>query len=315
MHAIGIDLGGTKILIGLIDQNGNVINPIKKQTPKTKKVDEIMGLTFETIEQVIAGSKIDRKAIRGIGVAAPGIVDQDKGILLYAPNWNMRNLEIRKILKKKYSLPVNVANDVNAAAFGELHFGHGRNEDSFFWMTVSTGIGGALVIDRKVVLGNKGLAGEIGHMIIDENGPLCKCERKGCLEAFSSGTAIASLAKKRIKNGVVFQKLDPEIKPDEITSEAIVRAAFDGDRESILLLEEAARNISKALSYVVNLTDIELLVIGGGVMENSDLLFSLIDKNMKTYVYEYQQRNVRLVRPKLGYNSSLIGAGALVLKK
>ena len=86
MHAIGIDLGGTKILIGLIDQNGNVINPIKKQTPKTKKVDEIMGLTFETIEQVIAGSKIDRKAIRGIGVAAPGIVDQDKGILLYAPN-------------------------------------------------------------------------------------------------------------------------------------------------------------------------------------------------------------------------------------
>ena len=212
-------------------------------------------------------------------------------------------------------MPVNVANDVNAAAFGELHFGHGRNEDSFFWMTVSTGIGGALVIDRKVVLGNKGLAGEIGHMIIDENGPLCKCGRKGCLEAFSSGTAIASLAKKRIKNGVVFQKLDPEIKPDEITSEAIVRAAFDGDRESILLLEEAARNISKALSYVVNLTDIELLVIGGGVMENSDLLFSLVDKNMKTYVYEYQQRNVRLVRPKLGYNSSLIGAGALVLKK
>jgi len=314
MVAIGIDLGGTKILIGLINQKGEVINAIKKQTPKTKKIDEIMGLTFETIDNVISDSKTDIKEIIGIGVAAPGIVDMDKGILLYAPNWNLRNLPIRELLSEKFSIPVKVANDVNAAAIGELHFGHGRKENSFFWITISTGIGGALVINGELVLGNKGLAGEIGHIIIDENGPYCKCGRKGCLESLASGPAIAKLAKKRISDGATFLKINSKINSDEITPEMIIKAAHDGDEEAVSLLKEVAKNISKALSYIVNLTDIDLLIIGGGVMEQNDLLFRFIDENMKDYVYEYHQRNVRLAKPELGYNSSLIGAAALILK-
>jgi len=314
MFSIGIDFGGTKILIGIINQDGEIIKSIKRNVPRTKHIDEIIELTSATIEDLFSDSKISLSNISGIGVAAPGIVDADKGILIYAPNWSIRNFPIKKIFSDKYSMPVKVYNDVNAAAIGELHFGHGREENSFFWITISTGIGGALVINGELLLGNSGLAGEIGHIIIEDNGPLCKCGRKGCLESLASGTAIASLARKKIKNGAVFHKIDPKINIDEITAETVIMAAHADDGEAISLLEEVARNISKALSYVVNLADVDLMVIGGGVMESNGLLFKFIDKNMKRYVYEYDQRNVKLARPALGYNSSLVGAGALILK-
>ena len=314
MLTIGIDFGGTKILIGIINQDGEIIKSIKRIVPRRKKIDDIIELTFATIKELLADSKTSLNNISGIGVAAPGIVDADKGVLIYAPNWNIRNLPLKKILKDEFSMPVKVYNDVNAAAFGELHFGHGKKENSFFWITISTGIGGALCIDGEILLGNRGLAGEIGHMIIEDDGPACKCGRKGCLESLASGTAIADIAKKSIKNGAVFRKIDPKINPAEITAETVIKAAHAGDKEAVSLLEEAGRNISKALSYVINLADVDLMVIGGGVMENNGLLLKFIDKNMKKYVYEYDQRNVRLAKPKLGYNSSLVGAAALILK-
>ncbi|OGL40031.1 MAG: hypothetical protein A2043_05175 [Candidatus Schekmanbacteria bacterium GWA2_38_9] len=314
MLSIGIDLGGTKILIGLINDDGKIIHSLKKRTPASKRIDDIMNLTFETIDSAIADAGVDMKEISGIGVAAPGIVDEKNGVLLYAPNWNLRNIPVKRLLKDKFSIPVKVANDVNAAAIGELHFGHGKNENSFFWITISTGIGGALVVNGNLLLGNRGLAGEIGHMIIDDNGPDCTCGRKGCLEALASGTAIANLARKRISEGRKFLKINSEIKPEEITAETVVRAASNNDKEAFSLLKEVSGHISKALSYVVNLADIDLLVIGGGVMVNNEILFKLIEENLKHYVYEYQHRNIRLVSPQLGYNSSLIGAGALILK-
>lgn len=314
MLSIGIDLGGTKILIGLISDEGKIIHSIKKSTPGSKRIDDIMNLTFETIDSTITHAGIKIKEISGIGVAAPGIVDEKNGLLLYAPNWNLRNLPIKKLLNEKFSIPVRVANDVNAAAIGELHFGHGKKEKSFFWITISTGIGGALVINRSLLLGNSGLAGEIGHMIIDENGPDCTCGRKGCLEALASGPAIANIARKRISEGRKFLKISSEIKPEEITAEKVINAANNNDKEAFSLLKDVSRNISKALSYVVNLADIDLLIIGGGVMVNNDLLFKLIEENLKHYVYEYNHRNIRLAGPQLGYDSSLIGAAALILK-
>lgn len=302
---LGIDFGGSKILTGLITQDGNTKKYRKVETPDKKSKSSILNLTFNSLHELLEKEHLTMKDILGIGVAAPGLVDEKKGILLYAPNWNIRNFPLKTILKKKFPIPVKIANDINAAATGEVLFGHGIRERNFFWMTISTGIGGAIVINKKVISGDRGLAGEIGHTIVDESGPICSCGNNGCLESIASGPGILNMAKQRIK----YSKKSCHL----FSTKEIVRAANKGDSKAKDILDEAGKNISKAISYIVNIVDIEVIIIGGGVMQDNRFLIRVIEKYLKKYVYEYSHRKIKILTPKLGYNSSLIGAASLIL--
>ena len=303
-----IDYGGTKILAGIIDSKGKIISSRKVLTPDNVSKDVIIKTSASLLEEVCRESEISVQDTLGIGIAAPGIVSSKNEILLYAPNWKIRNFDFKKIFEKRFGVKVRVANDINAAAVAELNLGHGRWEKSFFWITISTGIGGALVLDGKLITGKRGLAGEIGHINIRENGPLCKCGKHGCLEAISSGPAILNTAIQKIR---ALEKTKLEL--EGLTTEKIVKAANKGDKLACEIIDEASREIARGLSYIVNLSDIDLMVLGGGVILKNPLMFRLIKKHIRGFIYEADKRDFRLTLPKFGYDSCLIGAASLIL--
>ncbi|MBI5375359.1 MAG: ROK family protein [Candidatus Schekmanbacteria bacterium] len=306
-----IDYGGTKILAGIIDDKGKIISSRKVLTPDNVSKEIIIKTSANLLEEVCRESEISVQDTLGIGIAAPGIVSSKSEMLLYAPNWKIRNFDFKKIFEKRFGVKVRVANDINAAAVAELNLGHGKREKSFFWITISTGIGGALVLDGKLITGKRGLAGEIGHINIKENGPLCKCGKRGCLEAISSGPAILNTAIERI--GTHGKKKNTRLELAGLTTQKIVEAANKGDKLAYEIINETSREIARGISYIVNLADIDLMVLGGGVILKNPLMFRLIKKHIRGFIYEADKRDFRLTLPKFGYDSCLIGAASLIL--
>ncbi|RMF92678.1 MAG: ROK family protein [Candidatus Schekmanbacteria bacterium] len=311
--AAALDYGGTKILAGLIDSTGKIISKKKIQTPSKESKKRLVLEGKNLLEEISEKGGINLSDTAGLGISLPGMVDNNGEKLIYAPNWKMRNFYVKREFEKILGIRTVIANDINAAAIGEMILGHGKKIDSFFWLTISTGIGGALVIDKKLITGDNGLAGEIGHIKIYDRRLKCSCGKYGCLEAISSGPAILKRTKERIKSAS-FKRITA-LKKNDLTTEKIVAFANRGDEGAQKILDECSSAVGKALSYIVNLTDIETIIIGGGVMDNNPLMFRLIKRYIKEYVYEEKLRRIKLLKPKFRYDSCLIGAASLIFNQ
>lgn len=296
-YALGIDIGGTQIRAALVDRSGLVVKRASVATNGLGGPDAIVRQAVQIAGDIGAGTTPDQ--IEAIGVCAPGPLDSDTGIVLEIatlPGW--QNYPLRRNLSEAFAAPVMLENDGIAAAFGEWKHGAGRGVDNLVYVTVSTGLGGGVVVDGHLLRGNRGMAGHVGHMMIDPKGPRCGCGGRGCFEAFASGTnfAIAGRAK-GFANG-----------------EAIVEAARKGDAAALALVDQEARHLGYGFASLMHLYSPQRLIMGGGVSKALDLLMPGIRAQIDDVAMP-PFRGAEIVPAMLGDNCGLIGVAGLALER
>ena len=302
-YVIGIDLGGTKILTALADAKGKILAEAHLFTGADKGQKEVIGRVKKTVFMVLEKAGASLKQVKCIGVGAPGPVISSKGLIVAPPNLpGWKSVPLGKILKQAFKVPVILENDANAAALAEFYFGAARGTKNCVYLTVSTGIGGGIIIEGKLYRGANFTAAEIGHIPINENGPLCSCGGKGCLERYVGNKHILQTAKKRLKN-------------KNVTLEDLTQLAKDGNRIAIEIWQSIGKHIGIALAGVVNVLNPSKIVIGGGVSGAGRILFSAITNTIKERAMPQQAKQVKVLRASLGSNAGIIGASILVRRK
>ncbi len=249
--------------------------------------------------------------IGGIGIGVPGMLDLEKGETLFLPNLpgNWPHVPLKNLIEKKTGLPVALINDVRSITNGEWRFGAGRGLDTIAVFAIGTGIGGGLVINGRLHLGMGGTSGELGHSIIDFNGPQCSCGNKGCLEAHASGPAIAALGMKAVAQGMTTTISDLcEHDLNRITPELIARAADQGDVVAKDIYEKAGYYIGIAATNICIAVGPQRIVIGGGVSQAGELLLDPIRRSLRSHIFVMPVEQVEVVQSQLGNNAGVIGA-------
>ena len=314
---LGIDLGGSKILTAVINSQGNILSRDYRVTPADKGLEAVIYELLESLSRASDQAGISVSELAAIGVGAPGISNPETGIVFtspHLPDWH--NVPLRDIIERESGKRTFLTNDANAAALGELYFGAGRGARNFIYVTISTGIGGGIVIDGKIYTGALGTAGEIGHMTIDDNGLRCNCGNTGCWETLASGSALARHAKHRIKEGVETSILDyAGGNTEEVTAQVIQTAAEHGDILAKELIAETGYYIGVGLANLINIFNPELIVIGGGLSNIGDMLLDPAFKVAGERAYKESCRAVRFALAELGENSGVIGAAVFALQE
>ncbi len=311
--AIGIDLGGTKIAGALVTRDGQVVAEVREPTRPEEGVEPVIGRIADCIRALQAQAGTDHR-IAGIGIGAAGSTDHIRGVVIMGSNLRWVNVPLRDRLiahlGEAWTGPIRVAKDTNAAALGELLYGAGRGARAILYVTVGTGIGGGLVLDGKLVHGVSGGAADLGHLIVETNGPLCGCGKRGCVEALASGPAIARQAREQLAAG---QPSILSTRPiDTLTAVDVVEAAQQGDALARAIITQAGERLGMVLAWSVDLVNPERIIIGGGVAAAGDLLLEPIRKTIAVRALPSNVEAVRVVPAGLGANSGEIGAAALV---
>lgn len=311
-YSIGIDLGGTKILIALVDRNtGEVLEHVKKKTKKDKGPKNIIRKMLEGIEELIEISGKSFNEISSIGVGAAGQIDRKNGIIIAAANLDCYDLNLKEILTEKFNLPVYVGNDVEIATIGEQKFGAGKDCNDFVCVFVGTGVGSAIVKDGKIIIGATGTAGEIGHIIVDLNGRQCSCGAHGCLEAYASRSAIERRIEGALKKGRKSCILDYLETGKSITSSMIQKSIEREDELVLQCVTEASEYLSGGIASIINFINPELIILGGGLIEAVDYFYQKTIKKAKAKSLPVPAEKIQFKKAMLGDYSGVIGAAFL----
>ena len=300
---IGLDLGGTNIKIGLVSQLGRVLKKKSLATANFRNKDQLITALVNSVKQLISEEKLKLNNILGLGMGLPGPIDSKRGVVYFFPNipgWN--NVPLKKIMESKLSLPTFIDNDVNLITLAEWKYGAGKGADNIICLTLGTGVGGGIIIEGELYRGSTLTAGEIGHIPINENGPLCNCGGRGCLERYVGNRYILQYARKRLKN-------------KRLTLEELTQLAKNGNRIAIDIWQIAGRRIGIALTGLVNVLNPAKIVIGGGLSDAGRVLFSEIRKTLRKKAMPQQAKCVKVLKAKLGSNAGIIGASILLKDK
>ena len=312
MLVLGIDLGGTKILTSVINPQGEMLSRDHSVTPAAEGPEGVIQAILASAGRALEGASRSLERVSAIGVGAPGLADGEAGILFTSPNLpGWKDIPLRDILQEKFKKKAFLINDGNAAALGEYYFGAAKGTSHFIYVTISTGIGGGIVVAGKILNGSRGLAGEVGHMTIADEGPPCHCGNRGCWEALASGTALAKAARKRIETGAdttILSFAEGEI--DKVTAHTVQLAAEKGDPIANGLILKTAYYFGVGLANLVNIFNPEMIVIGGGLSNMGDRLLKPAYRVAEERAFPQAYRAVRFVRAALGRNSGVLGAAA-----
>jgi glucokinase len=300
--ALCVDLGGTKTLSAAVTPGGQVIARDLCPTPTAAGVDSVMRAAVDSLRRVFVQAGLSAPDAVAVGLAMPGISDPEKGIVYSSPNLpDWHNVPVAAIFREEFKLPSFVINDANAAAFGELYYGAARGVGDFVYVTISTGIGGGIVAGGKLYTGSVGLAGELGHMTVLDDGPDCPCGSKGCWEMMASGTALGREARRRISDGEVSTILamaGGDI--ERVTAVEVHRAYRQGDLLAIELVKRAAYYLGVGLANIVNIFNPEMVVVGGGLMAFGEALLGPAREMVTARAYPEAARVARIVTAGLG---------------
>jgi glucokinase len=315
--ALGIDLGGTKILTAVADAEGKMLSRDHSITPAKEGQEAVVDSILESIGRALKQAGMAATGLAAIGIGAPGLSNPETGILFTSPNLpGWKDVPLRDIIQRELGTKAFLINDANAAAVGELYFGAGRGARNFIYITVSTGIGGGIIIDGRLYTGSHGTAGELGHMTIDDEGPPCNCGNRGCWETLASGTALAREARRSIQDGAATSILEyAGGDPERINAEVIHEAAQAGDRLATELIARTAYYLGVGLANLINIFNPELIVIGGGLANMGDRLLKPAYDEAGRRAFPPSFREVRFARAELGRNSGVLGAAAFALEK
>jgi len=305
----GIDVGGTKIAGGVVDEQGKILATARRESPATD-TDAIE----RAIEDVVAELRVDH-AIVAVGIGAAGFVDSRRSTVLFAPNLAWRDQDLKADLEGKLALPVVVENDANAAAWGEFQFGAGHDVDDLLLVTVGTGVGGGVVLDGALYRGAFGVGAEIGHMRVVPDGILCGCGNRGCFEKYASGSALVRSARAAAREvpvlaADVLERAGGD--PDAITGPLVTDAARDGDTFAIDQLASLGRWLGEGIASLAAILDPAVVVVGGGVSAADELLLEPARSAFRAQLTGRGYRPMlEIRRARLGNRAGLIGAADL----
>jgi len=309
--ALAFDLGGTELRAALVDGEGTLLAFASVPTLARDGVMAVVG-QIEMLAETVC-SEVSDAGVAGIGIGAPGPLDPEAGIVIGPPTLSgWHDVPLAGILSDRFGLPVRLENDAHAAAVGEWRFGAGRGANSLVFVTVSTGIGGGVIADGRIMHGRRGLAAEIGHMTITDKGERCFCGAIGCFEAVASGTALGRRATVTTAagDGSRLRALSGDA---EVTGRNVVDAARAGDPIAFSLLEEEARWLGIGFTNLLHLYSPDVLVMGGGISNGFDLLRENIEATIRNRIMP-AYRDVPIVPGLLGRHAGLIGAASLILR-
>jgi glucokinase len=306
-EAIGVDLGGTKMLLGVLDPGGKAVWESRERSAGESE-SELVELLLREIEE----ARAERSGIEAVGLGIPARIDHEKGVALSAVNLPIEDLPIRDIVVERAGLPTFVDNDANVAALAEQLYGAARGTQNSVLLTLGTGIGGGLVLGGEIYRGSIGAGAELGHMSIEMDGPPCQgsCRGHGCIETFASGTAIG-------REGRAAAEREPDSAIGKLLAEgtsvdgkAVTVAAKDGDETAIGVLAQAGRRLGVGLANLANIFEPEVIVIGGGVMAAGDLLLEPARVELRARALK-PMNEIPVVPAQLGEDAGMIGAAAM----
>jgi len=310
LPVVVIDLGGTKIAAGVISEGCQVLAKECFPTPANEGVEAVIKRIISASEAVTKSADMALRRACGISIAAAGAIDSERGVITLSPNLpGWRDIPLRDILTERLGIKAWLINDTNAAALGEHHLGIGQGVDNLIYITLGTGIGGAIILDGKLYTGVSGSAGEIGHMTIDASGLRCKCGNTGCWETLASGTAVVREAITRINHGqksslteIVAGRLE------QITAETVAMAARDGDSLARDVIKQAATYLGVGLVNLVNIFNPAMIVIGGGLAKMGDQLLDPAREIVKERAFPIAAQTACIVPTQLGDDAGILGA-------
>ncbi|MFP3855402.1 MAG: ROK family protein [Anaerolineales bacterium] len=304
---LAVDIGGTNMRVARFDQEGAVPADLTKvPTLADEGPDAVIQRMVETIKSILDPENPDIR----IGVGAPGPIDPRQGLIYEAPNLpGWIDVPLRDRLQDHFDCPIAIGNDANVAALGEWRHGAGRGSDNIIYLTISTGIGGGVVTDGQLLIGAKGVGAELGHLLVEPDGPRCGCGKYGHLEAVASGTAIARTARQRLAAGASSSLSDIE---GELTAAEVGEAAISGDDLATKIILEAAEYIGRAMADYCHIFNPAIYVLGGGVSQLGDFLFDPIRESLERHVmHPIYVEDLMIAAAELGDDAGLVGAMAL----
>lgn len=314
---IGVDVGGTKILAGLVDGAGRVLS--RKKSPVSKKSNprNILKTVSTLIEELLNKEKLSKESLGGIGVGIPGIVDPDKGKVLVTPNTNLSGFTLGPALKKKFNLNVAIGNDVNLGVLAEKWLGAGQKIENLVGIFPGTGVGGGIIINGQLLTGAHGAAAELGHIIMEANGPRCSCGNRGCLEALTGRWAIERDIRQAIKKGkktVITKLVDGKF---NVIKSKVLREALDKKDPLVTqIMTRVSRTLGLACITIRHLFDPEMIIFGGGVIEAcGEVMLPIIQKETNADPFFSKFSKCKVVTSVLGDDAVILGAVALVRQK
>ncbi|PWI43371.1 ROK family glucokinase [Streptomyces sp. ICBB 8177] len=305
---IGVDIGGTKIAAGVVDEEGSILETCKVPTPLTP--EGVIDAIADAVRTVSAGHPAE-----AVGIGAAGYVDNKRATVLFAPNINWRHEALKDKVEQRVGLPVVVENDANAAAWGEYRFGAGQGHDDVVCITLGTGLGGGIIIGGRLHRGRFGVAGEFGHIRVVPDGLLCGCGSQGCWEQYASGRALVRYARQRAaatpENAEILLGLGDGT-PETIEGRHISEAARAGDPVAVDSFRELARWAGAGLADLASLFDPSAFIVGGGVSDEGDLVLDPIRKSFRRWLVGNQWRpHAQVLAAQLGGEAGLVGAADL----
>ena len=312
--AVGVDVGGTNVRAGVITREGKKLADARQPSRAMEGLALTQQAIIDTVEEAIAGAGVDRAGLLGVGIGVPGRNKSDEGVVLYSPNFaNWVNVQLLAPIREHFQVRTVMRNDVKTASMGEFYFGAGRGHRFVAMITLGTGIGGSLIYDGQLMLGPSEGFAEVGHMTVAPEGRLCGCGNHGCWEAMAGRDAIIERAWRLLQSG------RPSVLGDltaytleTITPAVIASAALDGDQLAREVLEETATWVGIGVANLVQLYNPEIFIIGGGISQAGDLLFSTIRRVANWRGNMVPAKTVEIVPAALGDDAGIFGGAVLV---
>ncbi len=309
--AAGIDLGGTDTKIGLVDETGNIL---LKKTISTNvengKIDVIDRIS-ETINELVKELRKKYSSIEllGIGIGSPGQINKEKGIVLFSPNFpDWKNFGVVPLIEERTGIDAYIENDANSFVLGEWAFGNHKGSSNIIGLTLGTGVGSGVISHGQLITGHNGYASELGHMIIDFNGPVCGCGSHGCLEAFASATAMIKFAKesqKRFPDSQIF-------KAEKISAKTIIEAAKNNDILARIIFRRMVKALAVATGNFIHIFNPEVIIFGGGISRAGSFLLDAVKEEYKKYTMLSFQKTAAIELSNLVENAAIKGASSIV---
>lgn len=316
-YVVGVDMGGTNVVAAIVNAQNEVLSRKKIATDAEDGADVTIGRIADAVRDAAGKAEIQLEQVAAVGIGAPGPLDPDTGLVVFAPNLKWDNVPLGQMLGENLGVPVFVENDVNVGTLGEYELGAGRGARYVVGIFVGTGIGGGVILDGKLYHGPSKVAGEVGHIIIKVKGARCGCGNRGCLEALASRTAIQRELLKRIKRGE--SKLLSQLTnggKDRIRSKVLSKAIKAEDKVALKVMNRAAKYLGIGVASIVNFLNPEVIVLGGGVMEAmEDFYMPRVMKVVEKYAMPRSMDGVSIVPAQLGDDAGILGAAVLARQR
>jgi glucokinase len=310
--SICLDIGGTKVLGAIFDEKGDIVYRNKKKTKAKEGMQNVEDTIVGVVDELLSGYGITMSDVGAIAAGAPGVINQDTGVVLFAPNLPWQNYAIKEILEKKFKTPFYIGNDVNVGIFGEWKYGAARGLSNVVGLFIGTGIGGGLILDNRLYTGFDCKGAEYGHMVLNIEGPRCNCGQRGCMEAFSSKLGMTDYIRQQIQRGRKTMMEDAVV--DGVFKSKAMKTAYEAnDPVMVEALDRACLYLAAGSGNLVNTFSPQMIVYGGGVMEAmGDVILNKIVSKVDAYCLPSIRSTVTFEKAALGDDSILYGALAMI---